>query len=200
MHRNLSILASLAVIVSGSGAIGCSSSSSGGGGGGGSGSGSGSGGAVSFKTDVMPIFQRSCTLVTCHGSENDNNPSPPQEGLLLGDNTPGSTTGLPVVAATAAMVYQGLVNVASVEDPKVLLIKPSDTADSYLIQKLNGNLSAYLTDCAAAPMSCTQTQANCSSTAPCGIEMPSGASAWPTTDMADLATVTDWVSQGALNN
>jgi hypothetical protein len=199
MHRNLSILASLAVIVSGSGAIGCSSSSSGGGGGSGSGSGSGSS-DVSFKADVMPIFQRSCTLVTCHGSMNDNNTTAPQENLLLGDNTPGSTTGLPVVAATAAMVYQGLVGVASVEDPKVVLVKAGDPADSYLIQKLNGTLSAYLTDCAAAPMSCTQTQANCSSTAPCGIEMPSGAQPWPTTDMTDLATVTDWVMQGAMNN
>jgi hypothetical protein len=198
MHRNLSILASLAVIVSASGAVGCSSTS---GGSASSGSSSGSSTAsVSFKTDVMPIFQRSCTLVTCHGSENDNNPQAPQENLLLGDNTPGSTTGLPVVAATPAIVYHGHVYVASVEDPKVLLIKPSDTADSYLIQKLNGNLSAYLTDCAAAPMSCTQTQANCSSTAPCGIEMPSGAAAWPQADPTDLATVTDWVSQGALNN
>src|SRR5580692_1938145 len=149
MHRNLSILASLAVVVSGSGAIGCSSSSSGSNGG--SGSSSGSGGTVSFKTDVMPIFQRSCTLVTCHGSENDNNPQAPQENLLLGDNTPGSTTGLPVVAATAAMVYQGLVNVASVEDPKVMLVAAGDPANSYLIAKLNGTLSAYLTDCAAAP-------------------------------------------------
>jgi hypothetical protein len=198
MHRNLSILASLAVIVSGSGVIGCSSTS--GGGGGGSGSGSGSNADVSFSMDVMPRFQRSCTLVTCHGSMNDNNPQAPQENLLLGDNTPGSTTGLPVVPATAAMVYQGLVGVASVEDPKVLLVKALDPANSYLIAKLNGTLSAYLTDCAAAPMSCTQSQANCSMSMPCGIEMPSGASPWPTTDMADLTVVTDWVMQGAKNN
>jgi hypothetical protein len=196
MHRNLSILTSLAIVVSASGSIGCSSST---GSSAGSGSSSGSGmPTVSFKTDVMPLFQAGCTLsMECHGQTGN----PGEENLYLGVNQPG-TTGEPVDSMVAAMVYAGLVGVASVEAPSVdLVAKGGDTANSYLLQKLIGDQNTmFASQCSSAATPCSAISANCTASTPCGVFMPSGGELWSTSNPTGLQTITDWISQGAMNN
>jgi len=90
----------------------------------------------------------------------------------------GTGTGLPGVQnLTAGNSYSNIVNVASIEQPGLLRIKPNDPANSYLIQKIEG----------APGITGQRMPAGCPSTQPC-------------LDQATIELVKTWVSQGALNN
>ena len=187
MQRNMTILTSLlAAVAVMSGAIGCSSTSGPGGGGGGS-SGSGAVANPSFKTDIMPIFHQSCTISSeCHGQPNNS----AEANLYLGNNfQEGDNT-----TDTIMMTYTGLVGAIAVEDPKMPLVTAGDPSKSYLIHKLNGDQGNFASDCTAA-MKCPAP--DCDMSNPCGIQMPKTAAAL---DSATIATVTNWIMQGAKNN
>ena len=97
---------------------GCAGSGGGGGGGGGGGKGCVCNPpgcpTVSFNGNIQPIFNRSCaTSSACHGPNG-------AEELTL-------TTGSSI---------SNTVNVKSVEQPKVLRIKPGDPPNSYLFRKI----------------------------------------------------------------
>ncbi len=79
---------------------------------------------------------------------------------------------------TAGNTFSNIVNVASIEQPSFLRIKPGDPANSYLVQKIQG--SPGIT----------------------GSRMPQGcgSSSNPCLDQATIDLVKAWVSQGALNN
>jgi hypothetical protein len=186
MQRNMTILASLAVVAAFAGAIGCSSSSPNGTGS----SGSNTSTPVSFKTDIIPIFQQSCTLsMECHGQPNNAG----ELNLYLGLNP---NTG-PNTAATIMMAYQALVGVNSVEDPAMPLVKPMDTTNSYILYKLNGTQNST----ASVSSECAKNlcgSSDCTAATPCGALMPDTA-AMPIA-MDEIQTITDWISQGAPNN
>ncbi len=186
MQRNMTILALLAVVAAVTGAIGCSSST-----GPGTGS-SGSGAMVSFSKDVIPIFQQSCTIsMECHGQPNNAG----ELNLYLGSH--GDSVSGPNTPATIMMAYQGLVGVNSVEDPAMALVKIGDTANSYLVHKLNGDqnsTTAIASEC--AKMLCASS--DCTTSTPCGALMPD-TSAVPI-PMDQITTITNWISQGAANN
>jgi hypothetical protein len=175
MHRTGTLLSSLVVVVGASlvvGGVGCSSSSSA----------APTVTPVSFSSDVMPIFQASCTISSvCHGQMNNSG----EENLYLGEN--GGNT------ATSTMnTYMGLVGVNALEDPKLALVKAGDSANSYLSLKLSGNLSSLAADCAAGMCNgptCVDS--------PCGVQMPYLNAALPD---AEQATINNWIDQGALNN
>jgi hypothetical protein len=192
--RNISssfVLASFLVFAAASGAAfstaGC------GGGTGGSGGGGGGGGnaaaacfdyskfdgttpAVSFKTDVLPLFQRSCGLSTaCHGDAS----MPFQDRPFLGPNK--------MVTATAddiAKILAGNVGVAASLEPSMSLIKASDPENSFLMYKLDGEIEC-------SKLSCADTKA-------CGVLMPQGAT--EPLAQTERDTIRRWIAQGAANN
>ncbi len=95
------------------------------------------------------LVRRDCTTGMCHG---------------------GGAGGL---ALTFSVVgnYANLVNVPSSAQPAVLLVKPGDAANSYLIMKLEGSGSGARMPLDRAPLSAT-----------------------------DLNNIKDWINAGAANN
>jgi hypothetical protein len=185
MQRNMTILASLVVVVAGVGAIGCSSSS-----------GPADGGTPpppvdpSFATDVMPILQQGCTISTvCHGQIGNSG----EENLYLGMHQT-SLDGTPVDPATAKMVNAGIVSKKSLEDPSMNLITPMDPANSYIWHKLNGDQDSLEAQCKMGMCN----SAACQAPTTCGVQMPMAAGmALPD---AQLAMIKAWIMAGAKNN
>jgi hypothetical protein len=103
-------------------AVGVAACAGGGGGGGGT-SGGGGGGCkcdppgcptVSFNGNIQPIFTRSCaTSSQCHGPNGAQN-----------------------LDLTAGVSIRNTVGVKSTQQPKKLLVKAGNAADSYLFQKI----------------------------------------------------------------
>ncbi len=91
----------------------------------------------------------------------------------------GVGTALPGVQnLTAGHTFSNIVNVASVEKPSLLRIKPNDPTNSYLLQKIQG----------APGISGSRMPLGCGSTSD------------PCLDQATIDLVKTWISQGALNN
>lgn len=99
---------------------------SGDGGGNGDGGGGGGGGnrcrtdpppaTVSFSNSIQPIFNRSCAVAAaCHAGST----------AVYGDLSVGAA-------------YDTLVRKPSIEQPKVLLVRPGDPDASYLVRKVEG--------------------------------------------------------------
>jgi hypothetical protein len=186
MHRALALLSSLAGVVSAIGAAGCSSSGSP------TGMGCDTSVAVSFKTDVLPVFQMSCTVSnSCHGQMNND----PEEDLYLGENSSVSATD-------PEAVYKGLVSVPAKEDPSMPLITAGSLDNSFVWQKVAvigftnpGPSASLLAGCAASPA--PQCTPDCNSSTPCGGLMPYlGAPLDPDLECA----LQSWIVQGAKNN
>lgn len=182
MHRTLAILSSLSALFA-AGAMGCSSTSSG------NAPSMTPGGCdtttpVSFSSDVIPVFQKSCTLPgVCHGEMNNSG----EEDLYLGENV-GTTN--------ASTVYSMLVGVAAKEDPSMNLVTASSTDNSFLWHKVNGDQGNFAADCSKASMMCE----DCSSTSPCGGLMPYLGESLATDTPQYLCTIQSWILQGAMNN
>ena len=143
--------------------------------------------AVSFSVDIMPIFQRGCTLSSvCHGQMNNA----AEENLYLG--LKGASGG----TADSQAVYRGLVGVASKEDPSMNLVTAGDTSNSYLWHKLNDDQNTLASECAKATMTCS----DCTTDAPCGGYMPYQGQPLAMSAPDDLCTIEHWISQGSPNN
>jgi hypothetical protein len=141
--------------------------------------------AVSFATDVMPIFKQSCALSVCHGQPNNT----AVESLYLGD--PNNDT-----PDVIGQVYAGLVGVPALENPSMNLITASSTADSYLFFKLQGQQDTLEAQCAKAATPCP----DCAAPTTCGASMPFGGSIFSQESPAQFATIENWIAQGAKNN
>ncbi len=125
---------------------------------------------VSFKTDVMKVFNSSCGTSLCHGSTTE-----PTGQLFLGAST--------AMGSDSAMVFGALVNVQSYELSSMALVTPSDPTQSYLMHKLDGDQCQYTQMCSGED---------------CESAMPSGATVVLPVDQRD--TVRRWIAQGAMNN
>ncbi len=139
--------------------------------------------APSFKTDVVPIFQRSCAFKDCHSSEVAN---PPGEGLKLGR---GATNGMPLPQmsdAEIAAVHDGVVNRASARS-SLVTVAPGDPGKSWLIAKVAYQDLAI--DCAAVAASCAGKG--------CGDPMPRGESQL---SQKNRDILVNWVKNGAKND
>jgi len=177
MHRNLAILSSLAIVVSALGAIGCSSKTT---------------PAVatcdptapvSFKTDVLPVFQKSCTLSSvCHGQMNNA----AEESLYLGENSGVADTD-------PNAVYAQLVGVDAKEIPSMKLVAAGDIDNSFVWHKMNNTQDTLASECSKATMMCS----DCTSSTPCGGLMPYLGSV---VEPDFLCTIQGWISQGAKND
>jgi hypothetical protein len=188
MHRTTLIMASLAVVAFG--AFGCSSSTSPSGDG-------GSGGTcdtsktVSFKTDVVPIIQGSCSLSTvCHGTVNNSM----AESLYLGPNLEDAPNGFSAAQATASIA--AVVGVKAKENPMMNMVTASDLENSFLWHKIVGDMNSD-TAVAAGCMTTDESCAGCSSTEPCGKQMPYLSTVLAADEQCKFKS---WIVQGALDN
>jgi uncharacterized protein (TIGR03118 family) len=98
--------------------------------------------------------------------------------ICSGCHTGGGTSLPGVQNLTAGNTFANIVNVASIEQPSLLRIKPNDPANSYLVQKILG--APGITG-SRMPFGC-------------------GSTANPCLDQPTIDLVKTWVSQGALNN
>ncbi|MBS2015067.1 MAG: hypothetical protein JST00_19405 [Deltaproteobacteria bacterium] len=101
---------------------------------------------VSFATDVLPVFEKSCTFGACHGTAGGTN-----HGVYLGVRGGGG-------AVAVDAVHAALVNAKSAVGP-MSLVTPGAPEESWLVRKLEG------TTCTLDP--------SCSGGS-CGERMPKG--------------------------
>jgi hypothetical protein len=128
---------------------------------------------VSFATDIVPLFQASCSLSSsCHQAKVGG-----PTGLYL-----GPAKGQP---ADLAGVYAAVVNKPSVELSTMMFVKPGDLANSYLMHKMDGDQCQFATQCGSQLASA------------CGVVMPQASCAL---DGATRDKVRRWIAQGAKNN
>jgi hypothetical protein len=167
----------------------CGGGSGGTGGGGGSGTGGspepacfdytgydGTTPAVSFKTDVLPIFRTSCGLsASCHGSESGH----PADQHYLG---PRNSDPDPTEAQIQAIFDQN-VGVASVINPDMKIVDPGHPESSFLMFKLDGVKCETLT---------------CAAKSACKTLMPQGNT--KPMDAGKRDTIRAWIKQGAKND
>jgi hypothetical protein len=136
---------------------------------------------ASFRTDVIPVFVASCAFSGCH---NDPSGKPLQ---FLAQQTDG---GAPVFAQ---QVYDGIVDKPSVEDPSMPFVTPGDPSKSFLMRKMDDDLTGIAAQCTPN----NPLQAQYQTPSPCGVSMPSQL---PILDATRRDAVRSWIQQGAKNN
>ncbi len=129
---------------------------------------------VSFKDDVIPIFQLSCNFNGCHNSS----ASSQQEGLAL-----GLAHKEPMSADDIQAVYDGLVGVDAARS-SLPLVTAGDPSQSWLLAKVSYSSFA----------SC-ETIKNACSPKGCGSRMPN-----QPLEADAIATIAGWIKEGAANN
>lgn len=130
---------------------------------------------VSFRADVLPILEQSCSLSSsCHG-----NPASPMtpEGYqpYLGEVNPEQTP------SDVALILSTIVGKDS-PLASMKIVAPNAPEASFLMHKMDGHL-----DC--ADLSCTEDD--------CGDSMPQGTSPLPRETRDVIRT---WIAQGAQDN
>ena len=130
----------------------------------------------SFKEDVLPIFERSCSLsASCHGS--DKSPTTamgyqPYLGEVNPDMKPSDT----------AKIIGLIVGQPSKAATSMNIVEAGNAASSFLMLKMDNALK------------CAQLTCNFSA---CGDPMPQTS---PTLPLTDRNVVRDWINQGAKDN
>jgi hypothetical protein len=125
---------------------------------------------VSFKSDVMPIFNASCGLTNCHATTVDKL----APNFFLGDAT--------AMGSDAAAVHDAIVGQNSGELPTMPFVTAGDPSMSYLMHKIDGDQCHFDAQCV---------------TGSCKLPMPNGGTPL-TVDMRD--TVRRWIAQNAVDN
>ena len=131
--------------------------------------------AVSFRSEILPIFQSTCALGgdSCHGAPSAVADHRPFLGTFGGDG------------GAAQDVLSGLVGVKSTEDLTMNLVTPGDPAASFLMHKVDGDQCTLIAEC-MAPGSFRPN---------CGVFMPYQA---PTIlPMPTRDAIRRWIQQGA---
>jgi hypothetical protein len=188
------ILSSLLIARAFSGAIvstaGCGGGSNSSGGSAGSGGSGGAGGAaacfdystfdktmptVSYKTDVLPIFQRSCGVggASCHGDPNASNQKQPFIAL---------PKAMMMTADDIKKFRAANIGVASFSEPDMSLIAAGDPEHSFLMYKLDFELKCSKLKCGTD----------------CGDGMPRGNDNPLAQNERDA--IRRWIAQGAQDN
>lgn len=132
--------------------------------------------ARSFKTDVLPIFEQSCSLSgSCHGDA--ANPEGgdgyrPYLGEVDQEQNPSDV----------ALILATNVGQASHANPSMAIIDPGKPESSFLMHKMDGDLGCTDLDCTGSD---------------CGTTMPQGSA---TLSRASRDVVRDWIKQGAKDN
>jgi hypothetical protein len=130
---------------------------------------------VSFRDDVLPLFERSCALSTaCHG-----NPDSPQTSsgyrAYLGAAGDGESD-IPTI-------FEAIVGVDSFTDPSKKVVDPGDSTNSFMMYALDGALDQ------CEDLSCPDD---------CGFLMPKGLQ--KPLPIAERNLIRAWIDQGAQDN
>jgi len=131
---------------------------------------------VSFKKDVVPVFQLSCNFSSCHSSES----SSPQENLALGAPNGSAMTDEDIKA-----VHDAIVSGTS-ERSSLSMVEPGAPEKSWLLAKI-----AY-----SSFGACEAIKSTCAPEG-CGTRMPLNS---PALDPAAVDAIAGWIKEGALNN
>jgi hypothetical protein len=89
---------------------------------------------VAFKTDVMPVFEKSCASASCHGIADS-----PKGDLFLGAQL--------AKGSDATTVHANLVGKTSTQLPTMAFVVAGDASHSYLMHKLDGDQCMYEPGC-----------------------------------------------------
>lgn len=125
---------------------------------------------VTFKANVLPIFQKSCNSAPCHGAD-----TPPAGQPYLGPTSGSATTG------QIDKFRAQNVNVASAKASSMMLIDPDNPEASFLMHKVDNTLTCSDVDCGDS----------------CGAAMPIGTAPL---SLEERDTIRRWIAQGAKNN
>ncbi len=150
---------------------------------------------VSFRSDLMPIFQSNCSVggtdnatALCHGATMVNmSLEPGGSRQYFGPPEPPVTSG-----ATLTTIWEGIVNESSTEDLSMSIVAPGDPTQSFLWYKVNGIQGGldYKNTCAHGDLGF------CGSAMP----LPLMGSVITLLPQADRDLICNWITQGALNN
>lgn len=136
---------------------------------------------VSFKTDVLPLFRRSCGVggAACHGDENGLSEHP-----YLG---PKNDPAMPMDATQAQIdaIFMQVVSKPAVQAPMTMLVEPGKPELSYLMHKMDG------TQGTCADAKCTAIATKCDSSMPLSQDL---------LPAEERETVRRWIAQGAKND
>lgn len=138
---------------------------------------------VSFKTDILPIFQKSCGLSSsCHSDQTPPAQNQPYLGGKFGDP--------PLTSTQIGDLMMGIVGAPS-EEPGMSIVKAGDPANSYMMFKLDATVDSKtgsVTLCSSL---------KCNSTHDCLASMPQGG---PELPLADRDKIRSWIANGAKND
>jgi hypothetical protein len=156
---------------------------------------SGTGPMMSFKTDIMPIFQTSCAKpINCH-----NDPTTAVKNAP-GGGRPYLGTAIDGGAETTADIMKVYLGLTSDTPPNhstswellkptpMKYIAPGDPTKSYLMIKMDNMQGQPMYDCSTGDFATI-----------CGLLMPSDSTTGPL-DPATRDKVRNWISQGANPN
>jgi hypothetical protein len=133
--------------------------------------------AVSFKTDVLPIFRQSCGLsAACHGDQ-----AGPVAQPYLGPPSSGAMPP-PATDTEIAAIFSANVNADAVKATGMKIVKPNDPENSFLMHKVDGSFSCDAVTCDGAA---------------CGTTMPQGGTML---SQANRDIIRRWIAQGAKND
>lgn len=128
---------------------------------------------VSFKTNVLPIFQQSCGVsAACHQSQS----GPSGQPYL------GPPTGPAPTQADIDKIFAQNVGVAAVKAPTMKIVEAGNPKGSFLMHKMDNTLKCADVTCGDAG---------------CGASMPL---ANPSLGATERDTVRLWIAQGAKND
>ncbi len=122
---------------------------------------------VTFKADVMHVFNANCGATSCHGTTMN-----PTGTLFLGTEA--------AAGSDASTVYAKLVGPKSVELTSMPYVTPGDPSKSYLMHKIDGDQCAFDPHCVGG---------TCLAVMPNGLGQPM--------PVATRDTVRRWIAQGA---
>ena len=89
---------------------------------------------VSFKSDVMPVFEQHCASSSCHGIADS-----PKGDLFLGAQL--------AKGSDSNMVHGALVGKTSTQLPSMMFVAAGDPTHSYIIHKIDGDQCMYESQC-----------------------------------------------------
>lgn len=130
---------------------------------------------VSFRGDVLPLFERSCALSTaCHG-----NPQSPQTSSGYRAYLGGAGDAESDIPA----IFEAILDVDSFSDPSKKVVSPGDSTNSFMMYALDGALDQ------CPDLSCPDD---------CGFLMPKGLK--KPLPIAERNVIRAWIDQGAQDN
>jgi hypothetical protein len=132
--------------------------------------------SVSFKSDVLPVFEQSCSLsMSCHGTASSPTTSAGYQPYL-------GKTSMDTTPSDVSKILMLIVGQPSPTATNEKIVDPGHPETSFLMQKMDGTVMCSSIQCISAG---------------CGTSMPQNVEPLPA---ATRDKIRDWIKQGAQNN